>query len=108
MWLKGTELSFREGIGLFLAVVGAALVPLGWIISAKILVVAGILFGVGAVLFYSQRRIKREEEIEKESSGGGGTGHAVPKDIHNYTGWRSGGRRDDFESTSGSSGGDSD
>jgi len=101
-------MNFREGLGLVLAVFGAALVPLGWILSAKLFLVAFVLFAVGVGLFYTARRLRKEEELEKESTRGGGSGLGVPADIHNYTGWRSGGRREDFESTSESSGGDAD
>lgn len=101
-------MNFREGLGLVLAVVGAALVPLGWIVSAKIYLIAFVVFAVGAYLFYTERRLKRELEIEKERFGRRASGPEVPVDIHNYTGWRSGGRRQDMESTSESVGADGD
>lgn len=92
-------MNLTEATGLILAVAGAALVPLGWIVSAKIVVVGFVLLGVGVGLFYTERRLRREEKIDKESTGGGGTGSGVPADFYNYTGWRSGGRRRDMEST---------
>lgn len=101
-------MNFREILGLVLAVVGAALVPLGWIVSATIFVIAFALFAVGVGLFYTERRLKRAEEIEKESFGRRTSGPEVPIDMHNYTGWRSGGRRQDMESTSESGSGDGD
>lgn len=101
-------MNFREGIGLVLAIVGAALVPLGWIVSAKVYLIAFVIFCVGASLLYTDRRLKRALEIQKEDFGRGSSGPEVPVDIYNYTGWRSGGRRQDMESISESGGADGD
>jgi len=95
----------REIIGLVFLIVGTATVPLGWIVSHRILLLAGLLLGVGAWLFYTERMLKREEQLAKESAGGGNYGHPIPGDIHNYTGWRTGGRTEPFDSTSSSEGG---
>ncbi len=101
-------MSLREILGVVLAIVGAAVDPLGWVVSAKGLVVAFALLAVGVGLFYTERRRKREEEIAKEGGGRAASGPEVPGDIHNYTGWRSGGRRQDMESTADSGGADGD
>jgi hypothetical protein len=95
----------REIIGLMILILGTAIVPLGWIISHKILLLAGLLLGVGAWLFYTERMLKREEQLSRESAGSGNYGPPIPGDIHNYTRWRTGGRTESFDSTSTSEGG---
>ena len=101
-------MSIREIVGLILIIGGAATTPLGWIVSHKILVASAALIGVGAALFYTARVMKREERLAREQSGGGDYGHAVPGDINNSTGWRSGGRTETLESTSLGHGADGD
>jgi hypothetical protein len=96
----------REIIGLVLLVAGSCILPLGWIVSHKILFVSILLIGVGVWLFYTERMHKQEEQLEKESTGSGSSGPGVPSDIHNYTGWRTGGRTQPLDSFS--SEGDSD
>ena len=85
-------MSPREVLGLLLVVAGAIVVPLGWIVSHKLLIVAVALFGVGGALVYTGRVIRREREQS------GYQGPAIPSDINNSTGWRSGGRTETFES----------
>jgi hypothetical protein len=97
----------REIIGLVFIIMGVAIAPLGWIVSHRILLFAGLLLVVGVWLFYTERMIKREERLSKESTSGGVSGHPVPADINNYTGWRSGGRTESFDSAS-DGGGDGD
>jgi hypothetical protein len=91
-------MSVREITGLLLLIAGVALVPFGWIISHKFLLVAGVLLCVGSWLFYTERAFRREAELARESSGGGSHGLDIPRDIHNYTGWRTGGRAEPFDS----------
>lgn len=98
----------RELIGLACLISGTALVPIGWIVSHKILLLAGLLIGVGAWLFYTERMLKKEEQLAKESTAGGSYGPYVPADIHNYTGWRTGGRTNSLESSASESGSDGD
>jgi hypothetical protein len=104
----GHGMSIREWIGLCLAVVGTALLPIGWIVNTRLVLLSAALAAVGIALFYTEYRARREAEIEKESFRGSGSGHGVPTDVHNYTGWRSGGRREGTGSTleSGEGGGD--
>lgn len=83
-------MSARELLGVLLVIAGAAVVPLGWIVSHKLLILAAALLGVGGALAYTGRVMRREGASE---SGTGG-----PGDIHNYTGWRSGGRTEPLES----------
>lgn len=90
----------REIIGLVFLIAGIAIVPLGWIVSHKILLLAGLLFGAGAWLFYTERMLKRAAQLDGEGASGGNYGHPVPGDMHNYTGWRTGGRTEPLDSTS--------
>ena len=101
-------MTVREFIGLGLLIAGVAIVPLGWIVSHKILLLASLLFGVGAWLFYTARMLKREELLAKEGTQSGSHGPVVPKDVHNYTGWRTGGRTHPLDSNSSEGGADGD
>ncbi len=95
------SMTLRELTGLVLLVGGTALVPLGWIVSHKVLLISFLLLVVGFWLFYTERMIKREERQAKECSGSGGCNSApMPADIHNYTGWRTGGRTQPLDSVS--------
>lgn len=102
-----SRVTVREALGLALLVLAVALVPVGWHASRLLWLLSLIGLALGVTLFYSERMRKREEQIEKERTGGSG-GHAMPTDIHNYTGWRSGGRSETLEDSFGSSGGDAD
>lgn len=102
-------MTLREALGLALLVIAIALVPVGWYASRMLWLLSLIGIIVGAALFYTERRLKREIQIEKESAGGGaGCGPAVPTDIHNYTGWRSGGRSETMDDSFSSGGGEAD
>lgn len=98
----------REIVGLGSLIVGAAIVPLGWIVSHNILLLAGLLLGVGAWLFYTERMLKREEQLTKEGTGSGNYSRPMSGDINNSTGWRTGGRTETLESASCEGGGDGD
>lgn len=103
---QSQDMNLREALGLALLVIAVALVPMGWYVSRMLwfLSLIGIIVGVG--LFYTERRLKREAQIEKESAGGDkGCGPVVPTDIHNYTGWRFGGRSETMDDSFGSGGG---
>jgi protein-S-isoprenylcysteine O-methyltransferase Ste14 len=101
-------MSIREIVGLILIIAGAAVTPLGWIVSHKILIAAAALIAVGGTLFYTARVMKREERLAREQSGGDNYGPAVPRDINNSAGWRSGGRTETLESSSSGHGADGD
>lgn len=101
-------MTIRELIGLASLIAGTALVPLGWIVSHKILLISALLFFVGLVLFYTERMIKKEELQAKEGVSSGSYGSHAPGDIHNYTGWRTGGRTEPFDSGSSDGGADGD
>jgi membrane protein implicated in regulation of membrane protease activity len=103
-------MNLREAIGLLLIIMALVLVPVAWAFSRLLWALAFFLLLAGAMLFYTERVRKREEKIEKESGGASchGTGAAMPTDIHNYTGWRSGGRSETMDSSSGSGGAEGD
>lgn len=98
----------RELIGLASLVSGTALVPLGWIVSHKILLLAGVLLSIGVWLFYTERMLRKEEQLTKEGSGRGNYESYMPGDIHNYTGWRTGGRNHPLDANSSEGGSDGD
>ena len=100
-------MNIREALGLLLIIAALVLVPAAWAFSNLLWALAFVLLVVGAGLFYTERVIKKEEKLEKESRGSCQGVHAMPTDIHNHTGWRSGGRSGSFESES-SGGADAD
>ena len=102
------RMNFRETAGFVLIVVGLVLVPAAWVFSRLFWLLAFLLLVIGAALFYTARIRKREEAIEREGSRSGCHGPAMPTGIHNYTGWRSGGRSETMDSSSESGGGDGD
>jgi hypothetical protein len=93
------SMNLRESIGLALLVIGVALVPVGWIVSHEMLVSAAIALALGGWLFYTPRIQKREAKLAKEGGPASG-GPAMPNDINNSTGWRTGGRTETIESAS--------
>ncbi len=102
------SMTTRELIGLVLIVAALVLIPVAWLFSRLYWFVGFALFIGGAALFFTDRVIRR---IEKSSAGGGhsgdSSGRAMPTDIHNYTGWRSGGRSETMDhSPGGGEGGD--
>jgi len=87
-------------------VTGLVLIPTAWAFSRTLTVIAFFLLVAGALLFYTDRVRKREEMLAKEVSGGSCVGGSpMPTDIHNNTGWRTGGRRADSSDSSVDSGG---
>ncbi len=104
------NLNFREAVGLLLVVAGLVLVPVAWAFSRLLWLLAFVLLMAGAMLFYTDRRIKREAKLEKEGGGSScsGSGKPMPTDIHNYTGWASGGRSETMDSSFDSGAGDGD
>lgn len=101
-------MTLREIFGLALLIVGTALIPLSWIVSHKILLLAVVLDFVGFLLFYTERILKQEAQQAKDGVSSGSYGSHVPGDMNNYTGWRTGGRTDTFDSGSSDGGGDGD
>lgn len=93
-------MSARESTGLVLIVVALVLIPVAWTTSRVLWLAAFLMFILGAILFFSERVQRRLEKSEAEASGScsSSTSRAVPTDIHNYTGWRSGGRSETMDS----------
>ncbi|MGH8475675.1 MAG: hypothetical protein ACRER2_07880 [Methylococcales bacterium] len=99
-------MNVREALGFALILVALILVPIAWMFSRVLWLVAFGLLLMGSILFYSVRMIKRELDLEKETGGCGTPGTPLPSDIHDYTGWGSGGRSETMDSDFGSGGGD--
>lgn len=99
-------MNFREATGLALIIAALPLIPAAWAFSRLLWLLAFLLFAAGAALFYSERMLKREERLEKAASGSGSCGSPMPSDIHNYTGWRSGGRSQTMDDSSDVNSGD--
>jgi len=89
-------MNLRELIGFVLIVVSVALTPVAWMFSRILWVVCGLLLVLGTALFYTERMTRRAIELEKHGTGGSGS-PGVPKDIHNYSGWRTGGRSETMD-----------
>lgn len=100
-------LNFREWLGLVVLVLSVALVPVGMYVSPLLWAASFVGVCVGVWLLYTERVLRREAQAEKEGGSSQPTGREMPGDIHNYSGWRSGGRSESFESES-SGGGDGD
>ena len=100
-------LNFREWLGLVVLVLSVALVPVGMYVSPLLWAASFVGVCVGVWLLYTERVLRREAQAEKEGGSSQPTGREMPGDIHNYSGWRSGGRSESFESQS-SGGGDGD
>ena len=97
----------RESIGLFLIVVALVLVPVAWTTSRLLWLVAFLTLMVGGVMFFSarvRRRLENAEESEAPGRCSTTSSRPVPTDIHNYTGWRSGGRSETMDAAEGSDG----
>lgn len=94
-------MSPRELFGLMLIVAGLVLVPAAWSFSRTLWLLALGLFCVGGGLFYTERMLRREANLERENTGNATQAAAMPADIHNYTGWRSGGRSGTMDQSSG-------
>jgi uncharacterized protein (DUF58 family) len=95
----------REITGLVLIVVGLVLIPVAWTTSRLLWLIAFLTFVVGGILFFSERLRRRIERSEPEASHcSTSPSRAVPTDIHNYTGWRSGGRSETMDAAEGPDG----
>lgn len=94
-------MTFREVLGLVLITAALVLIPVVWTLSRMLWLAAFAMFVVGIALFLTDRVSRRMSKAETGgSSGSGSSGHAMPTDIHNYTGWRSGGRSETMDNSS--------
>jgi len=101
MWPFQVSISIREAVGLALVLVGLVLTPVAWMWSRLLWLVALVLFAAGVLLFFTSRMLSRERELEKDAATEGDYRPAVPTDIHNYTGWKHGGRSEPMDGDSG-------
>lgn len=99
-------MNFRETTGLLFIVAGSMVLPTAWMFSRALWLVAGVLIFAGAFLFYTARVRKRHEQLDRETGSGGGSGPGIPGDVHNFSGWRTGGRSETMDGDSGGGGGD--
>ena len=89
-------------MGLAMLFAGPVIAPVAWMLSARLWLVAFTLYVLGLVFFLTDRMLKRAAENGKEGDGGEVSyGPALPSDIHNYTGWRDGGRSSTMNDHSG-------
>lgn len=98
----------RNYIGIVLVAIGTTLIPIGWMFSPITAVIGLVTLVLGLIIFMTQRYIEKSEETEFGGSGQGGP--SVPADIHDHSGWGSGGRSEGWKSSSdfGDEGGDGD
>ena len=92
----------RNYIGIVFVVIGTTLIPIGWMFSTIATVVGWIAFILGLIIFMTQRYIEKSEEAEYGENRGG---PVVPSDIHDHSGWGSGGRSEGWKSSSDNDGG---
>jgi membrane protein implicated in regulation of membrane protease activity len=98
-------MNLREAIGLALIIAALVLVPVAWAFSRLLWALAFFLLIIGVTLFYTERVKKREEKLQKETGGVQSHNAILPADIHDYTGWGSGGRSQTMDNSSFDSGG---
>jgi hypothetical protein len=83
----------REITGLVIVAVGVAVIPLGWYFSRLLWAAAAVLVVVGLILMLTDRVMEREREIANTPAYYVPPSKpSVPADVHNYSGWRDGGR----------------
>lgn len=100
-------MSLRETLGLVLIILGLVLTPVAWMTSRSLWFLAFGLFAVGGSLFMTDRIYRRMVKSDRNAGTGGrgAAGQPMPTDIHNYTGWRSGGRSETMGDGPGGDGG---
>ena len=101
-------MKFREIVGALLVVASLILVPVAWAFSRILWLVAFSLLVSGCWLFYTERNIRKEEELARLSDHGSCQGSGRPNDIHDYTGWSRAGRSETMDGDGGLDGVDED
>jgi len=96
---------FREMAGLVLTVIAFALTPVAWVSSRAMWAGVFTLTVLGLWLLFTDRVVRKLSRSSNGAANADSSGHAMPSDIHNHTGWRSGGRMETFDSH-GAGGGD--
>jgi len=92
----------RNWIGIVIILIGVILQPVGWIYLVWLQAVSFVLIAIGVFIFVTQKYIEHEEEKEFNARR---RGSGMPGDVHDNSGWGSGGRSDSWSSGS-SEGGD--
>jgi len=101
-------MSIREMLGILLVLIGLVLTPLAWAYMHLLWGFCIVLFGVGGYLFFTKRVQEKLDELDRDDRRSTNSGTPMPTDIFNYTGWRSGGHKDNTSRDSDFGGGDGD
>jgi hypothetical protein len=96
---REVKLRFREIVGALLITVSLILVPAAWAFSRALWLLAFFALVSGAWLFYTERNIRKEEELDRLSGHRSGQGSGRPNDIHDYTGWSRAGRSETMDTS---------
>ena len=88
----------RNYIGIVLVAIGMTLIPIGWMFSPIAAIVGWVAFVLGLIIFMTRRYLEKSEEAGFGGSSRGGS--RVPTDIHDHSGWGSGGRSEGWKSSS--------
>lgn len=89
---------FREILGLVVTVIGLALTPVAWVSSRAMWAAAFACTVLGLWLLFTERVVRKLSRSSNGAASADGSGHAMLTDIHNHSGWRSGGRMETLES----------
>ena len=92
----------RNWIGIIIILLGVILQPVGWMFVFWVQILSFVLITIGVFIFVTQKYInyKEEKEFVSRRSGSG-----MPGDIHENSGWGSGGRSESWSSEHGGQGG---
>ncbi|GAB6042880.1 hypothetical protein [Endothiovibrio diazotrophicus] len=96
----------RNWIGIIIILTGVIVQPVGWMFAFWLQILSFILIFIGVFIFLTQKYIEKTEESEFGSGSGGS--HAMPGDIHDYSGWEHGGRSESWSSDQSDGGGGGD
>lgn len=89
---------FREIVGFVVTVIGFALTPVAWVSSRAMWAAVFACTVLGLWLLFTDRVMRKLDNSSNDAAGAEGSGRAMPTDIHNHSGWRSGGRMETYES----------
>jgi len=87
----------RNWIGIILVIIGVIIQPVGWMYTFWLQILSFVLIFIGVFIFVTQKYL--DYSVARELSGKGGSG--MPGDIHDSSGWGSGGRSDSWEASDG-------
>lgn len=92
-------MELRNWIGIVIILIGVVLQPVGFMFVFWVQILSFVLIAIGVIIFATQKFIEYKEEKEFNSRGSSGPG--MPGDIHEYSGWGSGGRSESWSSKHG-------